>query len=116
MIVYITFSETLTTIQIPLIYHVRMDEKFNTFGKSLVEMCCNFDIHILNGRLFKDRKGHITCTSSGGSSVVGYNMACNTRKGRLRGVFSDQPAQSAQADLKRHFTFYVSFLFTSSIL
>ena len=34
------------------------DKKFNAFGKSLVEMCCNFDVHILNGRLFKDREGH----------------------------------------------------------
>ena len=47
------------------------------------------------------------------------NMACNTRKGtfgRLSKVSSDQPAQSAQADLKRYFPFYVSFLFTASLL
>ena len=55
--------------------HLNKDKKFNAFGKSLVEMCCNFDVHILNGRLFKDREGHITCTSSGGCSVVDYNIA-----------------------------------------
>ena len=27
---------------------------YNAFGSSLVELCCTFDIHIMNGKLFID--------------------------------------------------------------
>ena len=51
------------------------DKKHNQFGKSLIDLCCTFDIHVMNGRLFDDRDGNITCTSGNGSSVVDYNIA-----------------------------------------
>ena len=51
------------------------DKKHNQFGKNLIDLCCTFDIHIMNGRLFDDRDGNITCTSGNGWSVVDYNIA-----------------------------------------
>ena len=38
-------------------------------------MCSVLDVHILNGRGFQDREGHITCISGHGSSVVDYCIA-----------------------------------------
>ena len=37
-------------------------------------MCCTLNIHILNGRLFEDREGNITCISGNGASVVDYSI------------------------------------------
>ena len=51
------------------------DQKYQSFGISLVEMCSVLDIHILNGRVCQDREGHITCVSGNGSSVVDYCIA-----------------------------------------
>ena len=48
------------------------DSNYNSFGISLVDMCSVLDTHILNGRGFQDREGHITCISGNGSSVVDY--------------------------------------------
>ena len=51
------------------------DTKLNNFGKSLLEMCCTCDIHILNGRLCQDKQGNFTCLANSGSSVVDYMIA-----------------------------------------
>ena len=48
---------------------------YNSFGKSLVQMCCLLDIHILNGRISGDEKGEFTCIANEGASVVDYNIA-----------------------------------------
>ena len=53
------------------------DKKINKFGLSLKEMCCTYDIHIMNGRLFNDKVGNFTCFSNNGKSVVDY-MICST--------------------------------------
>ena len=34
---------------------------YNAVGSSLVELCCTFDIHIMNGRLFDDTEGNFKC-------------------------------------------------------
>ena len=44
------------------------DETQNRFGISLLDLCCMYNIHVLNGRLFEDVKGEITC-------VVDYMVA-----------------------------------------
>ena len=51
------------------------DETYNRFGISLIDLCCSINIHVLNGRMFDDRNGEITCTSNNGSSVVDYMLA-----------------------------------------
>ena len=33
------------------------DDKYNRFGLSLGELCCTYDIHTLNGRLFNNAGG-----------------------------------------------------------
>ena len=51
------------------------NEKSNSFGRSLVDLCCTHDIHILNGRLFNDYLGNYTCITNNGKSVVDYHIA-----------------------------------------
>ena len=48
---------------------------YNRFGLSLIDLCCEYDVHILNGRLFNDVDGNITCISNDGMSVVDYIIA-----------------------------------------
>lgn len=43
---------------------------YNAFGSSLVELCCTFDIHIMNGKLFIDTEKTFTCFSNNGTSFV----------------------------------------------
>ena len=47
----------------------------NIFGKLLVNLCCLFDIHILNGRFSGDSDGNLTCFSNDGASLVDYTIA-----------------------------------------
>ena len=51
------------------------DEKINNFGHSLLEMCCSFDMYIMNGRLFNDHDGNFTYFSTNGQSVIDYIIA-----------------------------------------
>ena len=51
------------------------DGVINKFGRTLIDMCCTLDIHILNGRLFLDTKGEMTCTENNGLSTVDYFIA-----------------------------------------
>ena len=50
-------------------------DTFNQFGQSLVDLCCTFSVHIINGRLHDDTDGNYTCTANDGTSVVDYNIA-----------------------------------------
>ena len=56
------------------------DDTYNRFGISLLDLCCSINIHVLNGRMFDDRNGEITCrsTSNNGSSVVDYMLASSS--------------------------------------
>ena len=38
-------------------------------------MCCENDVHMLNGRLYDDADGNITCISNEGKSLVDYIIA-----------------------------------------
>lgn len=46
----------------------------NAFGKSLVETCCVYNIHIVNGRCSGDTEGNYTCIVNEGHSVVDYHI------------------------------------------
>ena len=50
-------------------------QAYNKFGLSLVDLCCEHDIHMLNGRLFDDTEGNITCIANEGRSLVDYIIA-----------------------------------------
>ena len=54
------------------------DENYNRFGRSLIDLCCIYDIHVLNGRLFNDINGEITCTANEGSSIVDCMVASSS--------------------------------------
>lgn len=47
----------------------------NTYGLSLMELCCTFNVHLLNGRLFNNKDGNFTCFANNGTSVVDYMIA-----------------------------------------
>lgn len=51
------------------------DNKFNRFGSLLIELCCTYGIHALNGRLFADTESNYTCIANNGASVVDYMLA-----------------------------------------
>ena len=40
-----------------------------------MDLCCGFNIHVLNGRAFDDMNGEITCVANNGRSVVDYILA-----------------------------------------
>jgi hypothetical protein len=40
----------------------------NEHGKSLLELCCTYGVHFLNGRTPGDMKGDLTCFTANGSS------------------------------------------------
>jgi len=46
----------------------------NEYGKHLIELCCTFGIHFLNGRTLGDEKGELTCFTGNGSSLVDYTI------------------------------------------
>ena len=54
------------------------DQVYNRFGLSLIELCCSYNVHILNGRMFGDSEGNFTCTANNGTSVVDY-MICSSK-------------------------------------
>ena len=51
------------------------DTVYNNYGLSLIYLCCIFDVHVLNGRLFDDLPGKFTCTANNGTSIVDYVVA-----------------------------------------
>lgn len=51
------------------------DDTCNRFGMSLIDLCCIHGLHALNGRMFDDKAGEITCVANDGSSVVDYMLA-----------------------------------------
>lgn len=48
------------------------DKTVNNFGKTLLDTCKEFGIHIVNGRKGKDLEGDFTFMSSRGESVIDY--------------------------------------------
>ena len=49
-----------------------MDMEYNRFGLSLIDLCCIYAVHVLNGRFSSDAKGHFTCIANNGASIVDY--------------------------------------------
>ncbi len=53
-------------------YRKSKDKVVNTFGHCLLDMCCNLNIHFVNGRIGKDINGEFTFMSAAGCSVIDY--------------------------------------------
>ena len=51
------------------------DMQYNRFGLSLIELCCTYGMHTLNGHLFNDTEGNFTCIANDGASIVDYMIA-----------------------------------------
>ena len=51
------------------------DDTYNRFGLSLIELCCTYGIHTLNGRLFSDTDGSFTRMTHNEISVEDYMLA-----------------------------------------
>ncbi|MES9884604.1 MAG: hypothetical protein ABW185_27480, partial [Sedimenticola sp.] len=47
----------------------------NSYGLALIDLCCTYGIHVLNGRLFNDIAGEFTCFANNGASIVDYMIA-----------------------------------------
>jgi exonuclease III len=60
------------------------DRVTNNFGKSFLNMCGAFNIHILNGRFPNDQYGEFTCVANKGKSVVDYTIASTSLFHRIR--------------------------------
>ncbi|KAK6196419.1 hypothetical protein SNE40_001648 [Patella caerulea] len=48
------------------------DMKINNFGKQLLDLCCENNVIILNGRITPDTRGNFTYVSSGCASTIDY--------------------------------------------
>ena len=60
------------------IFHLQRQSKdilVNTFGKTLIDICQVFDIHIFNVLCNGYMHGEFTCTANDGTSVVDYFIA-----------------------------------------
>ncbi|MCG8044707.1 MAG: endonuclease/exonuclease/phosphatase family protein [Candidatus Thiodiazotropha taylori] len=86
------------------------DETYNRFGISLLELCCIFNVHVLNGRLFDDKNGEITCVANNGSSIVDYILASTT----LFDSFLN--FQIGSADFSDHFPLQCTLKLSNDIL
>ena len=60
---------TADTFNIPL---PSKDQTVDNFGESLIHLCIEFNVHVLNGRMCKDLKGEVTNVKNIGTSVVDY--------------------------------------------
>lgn len=70
----------LVTLNTPQTFHTVQKSKDETcihFSTSLIDLCCTYIIHILNGRLFDNTYEEITCIAINGRSAVD-NMSSST--------------------------------------
>ena len=51
------------------------DDKTNTLGRKLLNICHNHNLNIANGQIPGDRLGNFTCFNNLGASVVDYFLA-----------------------------------------
>ena len=52
--------------------------EINEHGKQILNLCCTYDIHFLNGRTSGDPYGELTCFTANGSSLVDYTIVSTT--------------------------------------
>ena len=70
---YIPLNEDLYNIDSVGTYpRNNMDSGLNSYGPKLLELCKTVPLRILNGRMFGDLFGNLTCYTPQGSSCVDY--------------------------------------------
>ena len=74
---------------------------YNRFGLSLIELCCEYDVHMLNGRLFDDVEGNITGIANDGMSIVDYIIASSNLFEKFSSFTVDNYDVSDHFPLKR---------------
>lgn len=75
----------------------------NSFGKSLLSLCCNLEMHVLNGRKHSDMGGEFTYVSHLGKSVIDY-ITVSTE------LFEDvKDFQVMNIDISPHFPIVCTF-------
>ena len=57
------------------IWRKSIDKTVNCIGVSLTNLCCNLNIHVLNGRFQHNYEGEYTCPSNDGRSLVDNMIA-----------------------------------------
>ena len=65
------------------------DTELNRFGKTLINLWCTYDIHLLNGRFPGDECGNFTCIANRGKSVVDYFIMSTTLFDRVIDFYID---------------------------
>ena len=81
--------DMLNDLNIPL-RRTNMDSKINNNGYKLLELCINFDLRILNGRVGQDiNKGKFTCVSESGNSVIDYIIMSSCLVPRVKEFYVD---------------------------
>jgi hypothetical protein len=60
-----------------------MHGELNEYGKLLIELCCTFGIHVLNGRTHGDINGELTCYTGNGTSLVDYTIISTSLHNRV---------------------------------
>ncbi len=63
-------SENYPTDNFEMPRNTRDDKHYNSFGSKLANLCCSFGIHALNGRLFNDTVGNLTCVTHNGFQCI----------------------------------------------
>ena len=81
------------------------DDRSNLFGPTLAELCCTFDMHIINGRLFDDSEGNFTCIANDGASVVDYNIASSKLFSKISYFTIEYRDESVHFPINCQFTF-----------
>ena len=81
------------------------DNRSNLFGTTLAELCCIFDMHIINGCLFDVSEGNFTCIANDGASVVDYNIASSNLFSKISYFTIEDHDESV------HFPIYCQFRF-----
>ena len=84
------------------------DNVYNNFGLSLIDLCCTFDVHALNGRMFDDLQGNFACTANNGTSKVDYMLASSS----LFNIISN--FGTGDIDFSVHFPLYYTITVTAS--
>ena len=82
----------------------------NSFGRTLIDLCCTYDIHIVNGRLFGDTDGQFTCLANEGYCVVDYHIVST----ELFPFFTYFTVEDF--DRSDHFPFSATLMFKKQIL